>query len=315
MFVCPVTTVNEISVSATVSLVIGLDIYSHIFYVIFSQLSNTKAAYSQREICSSSKNFANDQHRPGDFIKATDYLGTVHHRLEDFNRAKDYYERQKTVKVLSGKPSERIVYGNPGNVYHLRRDFKAVKDYHESHLMIAKELGDISREGTANGNLGNAYSSLGDFKRTIDYHERHLKITKKLCDFSGKGTAYGNLSNVYHCLSREGTAYGDPGNVYSSLGDFETAICHYERHLRIAHEVGDRCGEIVACHNLSKAHHHLGDFEAAIDYLERRREIANELFDSSLKGVGYSNLRISVFFFLFFFFFFSFFFFFFFRGL
>ena len=51
MFVCPVNTVNEISVSATVSLVIGLDIYSHIFYVIFfAAISHEGSLLTKRDL-------------------------------------------------------------------------------------------------------------------------------------------------------------------------------------------------------------------------------------------------------------------------
>ena len=75
-----------------------------------------------------------------------------------------------------------------------------------------------------------------------------------------------------------------------NLGDFRTAIDYYERHLKIAKELGDRSGEGNAYNNLGIAHRSLGDFKTAIDYIERHLKIAKELGDRSLEGKAYGSL-------------------------
>ena len=67
--------------------------------------------------------------------------------------------------------------------------FKRAIDCPERHLKIAKELGDMSGDGTAYGYLSFAHHSLVHFKRAIDYLERYLKISEELGYRLGEGLA------------------------------------------------------------------------------------------------------------------------------
>ena len=69
-----------------------------------------------------------------------------------------------------------------------------------------------------------------------------------------------------HERSREDKTHGNLGNAHPRLGDFKTAMHYYERHLKIAKELGDRLGEGNPYGNLGNAHLNLGDFKTAIDY-------------------------------------------------
>ena len=132
-------------------------------------------------------------------------------------------------------------------------------------------------------------------------------------DKAGEGRAYGNLGNAYHSLgdfqtaiehherdlkiakevgdkAGEGGAYGNLGNAYHSLGDFKTAIEHHERDLKIAKEVGDKAGEGRAYANLGNAYDSLGDFQTAIEHHERDLKIAKEVGDKAGEGRAYGNL-------------------------
>ena len=45
-------------------------------------------------------------------------------------------------------------------------------------------------------------------------------------------------------------AYGNLGNAYQSLGDYRKAIEYYEKHLKIATEIGDQAGEGRVYYNI-----------------------------------------------------------------
>ena len=90
--------------------------------------------------------------------------------------------------------------------------------------------------------------------------------------------------------SGEGNSYGNLGNAHFSLGDFKTAKEYYERHLKIAKELGDRLAKGEAYGNLGNAHLGLGDLKTAKEYYERHLKIAKELGDRSGEGNAYGNL-------------------------
>ena len=91
----------------------------------------------------------------------------------------------------------------------------------------------------------------------------------------------------------EGKAYGNLGNAYHNLGDLRTALHCHERNLKIARELGDRSGEAKANANLGCAYDRLGDFKKAIDCHERDLKIAKELGDRLGEGEAYNNLGIA----------------------
>ena len=65
-----------------------------------------------------------------------------------------------------------------------------------------------------------------DIKKTIEYLEKHLTSAIENDDSGGEGGAYGSL-----------------GKAYQSLGDYRKAIGYQEKRLKIATEIGYRCGE------------------------------------------------------------------------
>ena len=74
------------------------------------------------------------------------------------------------------------------------------------------------------------------------------------------------------------------------MGNFKRGIDHYEQHLSIAKEVGDRAGEGTVKGNLGTAYRSLGTFKRAIEYHEEQLSIAKEVGDRDGEGVAYGNL-------------------------
>ena len=101
---------------------------------------------------------------------------------------------------------------------------------------------------------------------------------------------YLKIANELSERSVEGNACGNLGNALLSVGNFKIAIDYYELHLQIAKELGDRTEEVNAYGSLGIAYRNLGDFKTAIDYLERCLRIAKELGDRLGEGKAYGNL-------------------------
>ncbi|XP_044183620.1 tetratricopeptide repeat protein 28-like, partial [Acropora millepora] len=88
----------------------------------------------------------------------------------------------------------------------------------------------------------------------------------------------------------EGRAYGNLGKAYQSLGDYQKAIEYHEKDLKIAKEIGDRAGEGRVYGNLGNAYQLQGDYQKALEYHEKRLKIAKEIGDRAGEGKAYGNL-------------------------
>ena len=91
----------------------------------------------------------------------------------------------------------------------------------------------------------------------------------------------------------EGKLHGILGNAYLTAGGFENAKEHYEQHLRIVKEVGDKAGEGQAYGMLGNAYQHVGDFTKFKEYFLLSVEIAKQVGDKDGKARAYSNLGCS----------------------
>ncbi len=58
------------------------------------------------------------------------------------------------------------------------------------------------------------------------------------------------------------------GDIHFLLSEYEQSVDHYEQHLAIAREIGDRWGEANACWNLGLAYEREGDLERAADLMQ-----------------------------------------------
>ena len=116
------------------------------------------------------------------------------------------------------------------------------------------------------GNLGNlaiCYYILGDYRRAIDHYEQHLTIDREigiglaralhLATWASAIPAWGTTAAPSNITSRTSPSTARSGTAIAravhsatwapatfSLGDYRRAIDHYEQHLAIAREIGDR---------------------------------------------------------------------------
>ena len=96
----------------------------------------------------------------------------------------------------------------------------------------------------------------------------------------------------------EGRAYGNLGSACQNLGDLKTAIDLYERHLKIATEVGDKEGKATSFFNLGKSFELQQSLpEATTCFYASVKEL--NIIRDDLKGkdewkINYRNMRESV---------------------
>ena len=211
---------------------------------------------------------------------ATSYsnLGVVHHKLGDFEKAKEYHELALSITQKKLGPENVQVatsYNNLGLVHSKLGDFEKAKEYHELALSIyQKKLGPENVDvATSYNNLGLVHDKLGDFEKAKEYHELALSIRQKKL----------GPKNVEVAAS-----YNNLGLVHHKLGDFEKAKEYNELSLRIGQKkLRPEHAEVAnSYNNLGLMHRKLGDFKKAKGY----HELALSIY---VKNLGPENVEVA----------------------
>ncbi|CAH3127574.1 unnamed protein product [Pocillopora meandrina] len=261
---------------------------------------------------------------------ATSYsnLGVVHHKLGDFEKAKEYHELALSITQKKLGPENVQVatsYNNLGSVHEQLGDFEKAKEYHQLALSITqKKLGPENVQvATSYNNFGLVHHKLGDFEKAKVYHELALSITqKKLGPENVRvATIYNNLGLVheqlgefekakeYHELALRiemkklgpenvsvATSYNNLGLVHDKLGNLEKAREYHKLALGIKQEkLGPENVEVASSYNnLGSVHEQLGDFEKAKEYHERALSITQKKLGPENVSVAtsYNNLGL-----------------------
>jgi tetratricopeptide (TPR) repeat protein len=160
-----------------------------------------------------------------------------------------------------------------GNACFLLSQYPQATSFYQQSLELAREIGDLQRQGHALNNLSNIYQVLGNYPKAIEMLQQALAIAREIADRHGEGNALGNLGNAYH-----------------ALGEYQRAINFYHQRLAIAREIGDQQGEGNALNNLGNAYHALGEYQRAINFYHQRLAIAREIGDQQGEGSALGNL-------------------------
>ncbi len=91
----------------------------------------------------------------------------------------------------------------------------------------------------------------------------------------------------------EGYALGNLGIAYKDLGEPRKAIEYYEQALKITREIGDRRGEGNYLGNLGVAYYSLGELRKSIEYYKQALKIAREIGDRRGEGNHHGNLGVA----------------------
>ena len=91
---------------------------------------------------------------------------------------------------------------------------------------------------------------------------------------------------------RREKAYQNLGVCRQSLGQYNDAISHLQKGLKIAKGIGDKKGEGAAYHNLGVCCKSLGQYDEAISHLQKALKIAKEIGDKNGEGAAYQTLGV-----------------------
>ncbi|KAM3100108.1 tetratricopeptide repeat protein [Phormidesmis sp. 146-12] len=192
--------------------------------------------------------------------------------------------------------------------------FQAALATWQKELVIRREIGDRSGEGTTLNNIGSVYQELGQYLKALELYGQALAIHKEVGNRVEEGTTLGNIGAVYSSLGQylkalefyqqglavqkevgnramEGTTLNNIGAVYSDLGQHPKALEFYQQALVIAKEVGNRLGEGTTLSSIGSVYSSLGQYPKSLEFYERalaiQKEVGNRSGESAtLSAIG-----------------------------
>jgi CHAT domain-containing protein len=149
------------------------------------------------------------------------YIGSIHLKKHDFERAKMNYKYAKNICIENKtlKPILLcIIYNSLGSVSYEQYEFEKAIEYFNESLLCSKNENNLL-------NLAYTYMNLGDLSRkemlydiALDYYDSAIYIHKK---YLGENTL------------EEASIYNSIGNVHKDIGQYNTSIQFYNKSLKI----------------------------------------------------------------------------------
>jgi len=192
------------------------------------------------------------------------FIGEIHWRLGEFEKADEYLQLSLTMKRETG---DQLQEGKILNVLGLLRwdqgDYAAAKEYFRQGAAIAQDLGDNKLAGAILNNLSLVNDEQGDYRLSLDQYQQVLELYKGIDFPRGEGDTLGNIGGVYLLLGRYAEALSyyekaltisgqlqsvpsmsqDHGNIALAqldLGQTALALQHFDEAIRLASEAGMR---------------------------------------------------------------------------
>ena len=290
-------------------------------------LSNLSDAHLFCTLCSDFVTCLDDE--PKEKLVKANYFrvhGLVSRDLDQYNQAKEYYEKSLTISLeIYGELHGGVAasFFNLGTVCRSLGQYNQAKEYYEKSLAISKKIygehhGAVA---TSYNNLGTVYSDLGQYNQAKEYHEKSLVIRKKIYGelHGGVAASFNNLGTLYYALGQYNqakeyyekslaiskkiygehhgavaTSYSNLGTVYSNLDQYNQAKEYYDKSLTIRKKIyGDHHGDVAASYNnLGNVSSALGQYNQAKEYHEKSLVIRKKIYGELHGGVAasFSNL-------------------------
>jgi tetratricopeptide (TPR) repeat protein len=264
-----------------------------------------------RDVLEKSLDFFEEEEKRADIYR---HLGTIVHRLSEWDKAIGYYEKSLEISEKIGYiHGIATTYGALGLVYADKGEWDIAIDYYEKSLKIKEEIGYIHGIAAVYGNLGLVYADKGEWDIAIDYYEKSLKISEKTGNIHGIAAVYGEMGLVYAAIGewnkaidcyqnnlkiseKTGNIHGIAitycalGLVHAAKGEWDIAIDYYEKSLEISEKIEYIPGIAAVYGNLGSVHAAKGEWDKAIDYYEKSLEISERIGDVHQIAITWENL-------------------------
>ena len=256
--------------------------------------------------------------------EATSYLsfGAMYRSVGQYERAREHFEKSLDIsKEIGERHTQALSYLDLGATYCSLGKYRMANEHNEKGLVILTEIGDKEGEAKYYINQGTLLASIQGSKliKSKEYFEKALAISieigngeietasclglaRLLTDYSENLKAEEYEKAIEHLgkalkidkeigdRSQEATCYGKIGAAYQSASKYEKAREHFEKSVMIQREVGGRKGEAMSYLNLGTVYKSVGKYYKARDYFENSLAISRRIGDRRTLALSFLEL-------------------------
>jgi tetratricopeptide (TPR) repeat protein/DNA-binding CsgD family transcriptional regulator len=131
-------------------------------------------------------------------------LGAVHDRLQEYDKALNYYLKSQTYLSLISIDDKRrsiyqtTLYNNIANIYQTKSNFQSAREYYEKSLQLALKNDNKVHQGMTFNNLGKLYLlDLNQPSTAFDYLQKGLKVRRDVGNKHEIARSLAQLSTYY----------------------------------------------------------------------------------------------------------------------
>lgn len=211
------------------------------------------------------------------------------------------YEKAERIAEKSGyRALLADILRKKANLVAQSLDYSKAHGYLLQSLAIYEQLKDTARVGEVLGSIGYAYRNEKQPDSAIRYFKKAVTKFKELRYFNMLAVAYTEIGKAYFEMKENGEAvayYNAAESIYDSIhyfdhqdalqvfiGDalragreYDAALVHYEKGLKIALQTKDMEVQSDACFGLYKTYARKKDFPAAMQRLEAYDSLKDEI--------------------------------------
>lgn len=241
-------------------------------------------------------------------------IGFSYSSLKQPLKTVNYLEAALQIAVNGEEPKARqhILWVLGGACSEIK-DYGKAERYLNQSLELARQNKDAENEYFVSSNLSDVYEKTGDYKNAIRLTEVALNVKKnikkkkmpsdilqlsKLIGYCNKIGEYDKAKNylkrMFDATKKEGlkdlsesSYYLNLGFIDYRVGNYLSAISHYEHAIEYARKMNDKVTEGDCLNKLGQVYIALGDYVKGINLLKRSLDYADE--KTYLKIQGPSN--------------------------
>jgi CHAT domain-containing protein len=202
-------------------------------------------------------------------------LGGAYHRLEEYQKAREYYEQALTLWRAAGdRAGQARALQILGSVYGFSYEREKELDCYNQALALHRAAGDKQGEVSMLARFGWLYWGLEEFQKSLDYFGQALTLSQSM------GYRQGEASGLYGL-----------GLLYWGLGEYQKSLEAYSKSLPRWRAAGSKHWETATLDNMGLVYHALGEYQKALECyaqsLPYRRETGlRSLEADTLTGIG-----------------------------
>ena len=238
---------------------------------------------------------------PADAIKATNNLGNLYARQQDYAAARQYYQQSLDLSVAQyDQYGESRAYLNLGNLYLIEGNWTSAIEQYVASAALKEELGDLAGLAKLHNNIGTIYQEQERLEEGLRYYRKSADYYTSVGDSSKLAEVRVNMGSVLVTqdfpsdgiyllrlalkqldeqsqadivlAARLNLAIG-----YQAIGEYERSLIYLPDVEAAALAQQDEEALVFAWNLLGAGHFYLDDYAKAVSYYEQSESLALKL--------------------------------------